>query len=453
MPRQLVRPGAQIVHLDLVRLYLRQATPQHWFEVMDAAFEFEEAGAVELLVFCLAVRANRRSRRRLPQVHAAWRLRRLQGLQAAGRRSWFDELGQSALAMFRALRLAAYPMLRGHDDRVLTSSLRRRERRSLRASGVVVAELPVLSAQADVAAGDLWQSLVGQDVVLWIDNWYRARYRPDPENPNVSRDVSVMAVLRLSSTTDVPALRTRSRSFGTFPGQSSLLRMVGRIETIDDLTQAALHRLVQKVRMLTAHPIEAKAIRVPLDVPRPSRPRLQWRALALSKNRVGSGAELLKVLESVRRVQQHIGQPLPLLVDEKVHYSVMRLLYAPAYWGLDVAGWLRQVPVIYGCWHPYKHTLTLVYRWFLPIFMHLEMRAAPRIGTSFKMARKVAFMEKMVAALLLASHTVRDEVHRAQGATRSPSVQGSFCAQLRATKNSVRLGLITILCRVSPILK
>ena len=426
MPRLVAQPVGHVVQLGLVRFYLQLATPRTWWEVMEAAFEDEEAGAVELLVFCLALRANPRSRRRLPDVLREWRLRRLAGMQGAGQRSWFDELGQTALAVFRVWRVAAYPMLRGHEDQALTQGMRRRERRAARASGMVVAELPALRDQADAVADDLWQSLVGQDVVLWVDNWYRARYRPDPESPDVSRDVSVMAVLSLSSTTDVPALRTRSRSFGSFPGQSSLLRMVGRIETLDDITKTALHRFVQKVRLLTADPIEASAIRVPLDIRRPNRPRLQWRAMAMSNWRVGSGAELLRCIESVRKIQQHIGQPLPLLVDEKVHYSMMRLLYAPAHWNLDVARWLRHVPVIYGCWHPYKHTLTLVYRLFLPIFAALELRSAPRVGAVFKTARKVAFMEKMVAALLLASHTVRDEIYLARQQARQAPVQRSF---------------------------
>ena len=43
------------------------------------------------------------------------------------------------------------------------------------------------------------------------------------------------------------------------------------------------------------------------------------------KPRVGAGPELLQVLEQVRQVQLQVGQVTPLMVDEKVHYSVMRL--------------------------------------------------------------------------------------------------------------------------------
>jgi hypothetical protein len=258
-------------------------------------------------------------------------------------------------------------------------------------------------------------------VVVWVDNWYWQRYRPDPADANISLDLSVMAVLPLTTTTDTPALHTRSHTFDPFPGHSSLERMRSRVEVIDSTCRLSLGRLMQKVRQLTANPIEASAIRVPLDIHRPRRRRLQWRALALSQMRVGAAPELIRVLEDVRTLQRHVGRVLPLLVDEKVHYSTMRLLYAPAHWSLDVHGWLRQVPVIYGSWHPYKHTLTLLYRWFLPVFTALELRQPPPVGSTFKASRKVVFMEKMVAGLLLAAHTVRAEVSRALAAAATPS--------------------------------
>ena len=89
-------------------------------------------------------------------------------------------------------------------------------------------------------------------------------------------------------------------------------------------------------------------MRVPLDVRREQRRSLQWRALALSSDRVSAAAELLAVLDDVRAAQAHVGVDVPLLVDEKVHYSVCRLLYSQPFAGWDVAQWLRAVPLLYG---------------------------------------------------------------------------------------------------------
>ena len=418
-------PTLHTVQLDLVRLFLREATPVRWWDIMEAAFQFEDGGALELLSFCLSLRANRTTRRRIPAVRREWQHRVLQGTRESDRRSWFDELGQSALAMFRVWRVASYPMLRGHENTTMTTHLRRQHRRNLRGSGIVVAELPTLRDHADDVGTERWQSLIGQDVVLWVDNWYRRRYRPHPDTPDLSRDVTAMAVLPLSTTADAPSQRTRGRSFTTFPGHTTLLRMHARIQPTSDLARYGLADLMRQVQYVTARPVAANAIRVPLDIRRPPRPRLQWQTLALSKLRVGSSTELLKMLQCIRECQQHIGQPLPLLVDEKIHYSVMRLLYSKPNWPWDAATWLKSVPILYGCWHPYKHTLTLMHRAFLPIFTSLELRVAPRLSSPVKSARKVAFLERLVAGLLLASHTIRPEVARAIQSQRSPVTQGN----------------------------
>ena len=46
---------------------------------------------------------------------------------------------------------------------------------------------------------------------------------------------------------------------------------------------------------------------------------------------MSASAELLEVLQEVRSVQEVVGGDLPLLVDEGVHYSTMRLLYSQSF--------------------------------------------------------------------------------------------------------------------------
>ena len=71
---------------------------------------------------------------------------------------------------------------------------------------------------------------------------------------------------------------------------------------------------------------------------------------------------------------------LPLLVDENVHYRVCRLLYIPAFQKWNVQDWLCGVPLLYGVWHAYKMTLTVVYRAFYPLLVQLEQTTEPMVG-------------------------------------------------------------------------
>ena len=47
-------------------------------------------------------------------------------------------------------------------------------------------------------------------------------------------------------------------------------------------------------------------------------------------------------------LQGHSGNPLPLLIDENIHYRVARLLYGAPYRGWNVAKKLKNVPLLYG---------------------------------------------------------------------------------------------------------
>ena len=135
---------------------------------------------------------------------------------------------------------------------------------------------------------------------------------------------------------------------------------------------------------------------------------------------MSSNAELLRVLEDVKTFQGVAGDVLPLLVDEKVHYATMRLLYGRPLWDYDVHGWLCKIPVLYGVWHPYKHALTLVHRHFFPIFALLEMTGAPSLGSNVKVQRKVLYMEKICATLLLLTPEIMPGLVTALEGARDP---------------------------------
>ena len=159
--------------------------------------------------------------------------------------------------------------------------------------------------------------------------------------------------------------------------------------------------------------IQPKAIRVPLDIRRLGRPPRQWRPLSLSENRVGTNVELVAVLEDARRLQRRTGGSLPFLVDEKVHYAVMRMMHSPLLGSVDMLAWLHRVPLVYGVWHPYKQCVVVVYRTFYPIFALLECTGRVTVGAELRVNRKLLYMEKVLAGLLLCAKDMIPLVRRA----------------------------------------
>ena len=140
----------------------------------------------------------------------------------------------------------------------------------------------------------------------------------------------------------------------------SLLHMTIRVDNVDLAIRNSGTTLLRKITRLVATPLTGAHIRVPLDVARGTRRTLQWRPMALSQERVSANTELLRLLQDVHTIRNHTGGSLPLLVDEKVHYTLCRLTYSPGLRERDMAGWLRQVPLLYGVWHTYKPPLMLL---------------------------------------------------------------------------------------------
>ena len=277
---------------------------------------------------------------------------------------------------------------------------------------MVKIRLPTLASQTVQVMQELRQLMVsGQlDLVIWVDNWYWERYLTNPANPVASQNVTVFGVLLLSSTEEGPLAGTRSHRLPQFAGHLSLHHLTVRVQNAAPLVLQSTAKLIRQVSQLAAHPIQASSLRVPLDIRRPSRQSLQWRSLTVSQQRVSTGPELVQVLEDVRQFQQLVQKPTPLLMDEKVHYSVSRLSYSRSFEEYDVSGWLRQIPRLYGVWHLCKQTVHLVYRTFFPLFALLESIGMPQMGTRVQCQWKVLYMEKICATLLFGAHSLLDEV-------------------------------------------
>ena len=53
----------------------------------------------------------------------------------------------------------------------------------------------------------------------------------------------------------------------------------------------------------------------------------EWRPFALSKEKVIGGVGLLTLLQFSKDTAQQTNRVLPLLVDENIHYKILKLLY------------------------------------------------------------------------------------------------------------------------------
>ena len=389
------------IRVSMLRLYLQQSCPTCGEDVIEDAVVHCEPGAVDLVSLLLQLRSNPRTRRTLRTV----RMEHLSGLAAPG--GWYTRLAEAVYQQYRLWRNAAFPM-QPQTPLSIPMNITRESRRRLRWTRAVQAELPTLGEESRVAATELWNALPGQQVVLWVDNWYWERYGTDPVQTNQSLNVSVLAVMLLSQPSATPAQSTRSQRFSPFPGHRSLASLVSSVDWAAAVVVSDMRSLQQKVHgIVHQYPLQPSMVRVPLDIPRQHMVSLPWRGLTLSQLRVSSNEELLRLMVEVRQLQRHVGQCLPLLVDEKIHYTLGRMMYSQSHAARDAISWLAEVPLLYGVWHPYKHTLHVLHRAFFPLFALLESAGSPHIGQVFSCQRKVAYLEKLYAALLLAAPRVR----------------------------------------------
>ena len=71
----------------------------------------------------------------------------------------------------------------------------------------------------------------------------------------------------------------------------------------------------------------------------------------LSHMRCGTKLDHLKLMNMIRYLQPTTPHDLPLYVDMKIHYELLKYLYGQSYtpWNFHLH-WAR-LPLIYGVWH------------------------------------------------------------------------------------------------------
>lgn len=90
---------------------------------------------------------------------------------------------------------------------------------------------------------------------------------------------------------------------------------------------------------------------------------------------MSSNEDLLQLILSIQEMQRRTALQLPLLVEGNIHYWLMRMFFSANGSAFDISRVLSQTP-LYGMWHAYKHTLTVVFRVFFPVIFHLERGSA-----------------------------------------------------------------------------
>ena len=92
-----------------------------------------------------------------------------------------------------------------------------------------------------------------------------------------------------------------------------------------------------------------------------------WRPFALLKEKVTCGVGLLNLLQFGKDAIQQRNRVLPLLVDEKIRYRILILLYGAKNQQWNMRAYVRYVPGVYGIWHAYKFVVTQTFRVFWPV--------------------------------------------------------------------------------------
>ena len=96
-------------------------------------------------------------------------------------------------------------------------------------------------------------------------------------------------------------------------------------------------------------------------------PSLRWQPMMLCQLWCGTKLDHLKLLNTIWHVQQATHHDLPLYVDMKIHYELLKYLYGQSYTSWNFQLHWPSLPLICGVWHPYKHMITMLYRNFMPI--------------------------------------------------------------------------------------
>ena len=155
--------------------------------------------------------------------------------------------------------------------------------------------------------------------MIWFDNWYCRKFTNDPLAADRSLNCTAEAVLH-------------TFNLGAYPGYPDINALKDRIPAVQSHLKDAAAGLKRAVASITGGPIPRSTVRCPpLDIPRSSVLGLQWKPMAISPLRTGTTLDLLMLPKGMRDLQPHTAHCLPLLLDEKIFYYVLKFQFSATY--------------------------------------------------------------------------------------------------------------------------
>ena len=229
----------------------------------------------------------------------------------------------------------------------------------------------------------------GRQLVMWMDNFVRPRYSHNPIlSGQMTLNATAMAVMYVGA--DLPES----------PGLVPVVQLDSYRRASARAVDSFQHEFMAMWGRVLETDLALDDFRVPLDVMRPPQQRVQWMPFGVSGCAVQSNTNLIDLLALAQDVRRQSGRPLPLLLDLDLWYRLVKLSYAPnaVRWKMSLV--LRQLPLLYGVWHPYKYVMTMVYRKFHSHFVFLR-EGTVRDGFACGSKVDLRAVELFMAALLV----------------------------------------------------
>ena len=265
--------------------------------------------------------------------------------------------------------------------------------------------------------------------LLWLDNWYQAQYSTHLDKSDRSQNCTAIAVLQLKQGPTYWA------------GHPAIEDLAARITTVAKALRQRERRIPETLRDMgyaDGCVPDIGNVRAPLDVRSDTR-NVQapvWCPFALSKEKVTGCFSLLNLLQFAKNTAQQTNRVLPLLVDQNIHYRILKFLYGAKTQQRNMRAYLHYVHVVYAVWHACKYVVTHTFRVFWPILTYLR-KDLLRPGSPILSYPKLIVMEKTIAALMLATPGILCRYRRKAQAATAISGRDTAQADRAAVANAV----------------
>ena len=224
-----------------------------------------------------------------------------------------------------------------------------------------------------------------RQVCVWFDNPRHYRSGADPHSPDLPLNCTAVAVLHTTALLAYPGLAELREIAARVPKVAKdIFRSHRTLFDRIDVANQGIHRVWFGAR---------------LDIARKNVRSLNWRPFSLSELRSGTHKQLWQAVVDLSCVEHRTRNCVPLLVDMKIHFPLLKLCYGAAYVPWNVPQLLLGFPLVYCVWHSYKYCVELIYRAFLPFIKFLEQGNSLRVGSILAPKVKVIHMDKTLLLL------------------------------------------------------